>query len=97
MSHELRSPLNALLGFAQVMTRDQSLSSELREHVKIITRSGEHLLTLINQVLDLSTIEAGRIALAVQRFDLHRLLAEVEDMFRLKARDKQLQLRFERS
>jgi len=95
MSHELRSPLNAILGFAQVISRSQTLPSEHQEHVEIISRSGEHLLTLINQVLDLSKIEAGRITLNEKNFDLHRLLHDVEDMFVLKADNKHLQLLFE--
>lgn len=92
MSHELRSPLNAILGFAQVMTRSKTLTPEHLENVSIISRSGEHLLTLINQVLDLSKIEAGRITLNENNFDLYRLLDDLEDMFQLKADDKGLQL-----
>jgi signal transduction histidine kinase/CheY-like chemotaxis protein len=97
MSHELRSPLNAILGFAQLMTRSQTLLPEHIENVGIISRSGEHLLTLINQVLDLSKIEAGRITLNDNNFDLYHLLDDLEDMFRLKADDKGLQLLFERT
>jgi two-component system, sensor histidine kinase ChiS len=96
MSHELRSPLNAILGFAQVMTRRKKLEPEDQENLGIISRSGEHLLTLINQVLDLSKIEAGRITLNETHFDLYRLLDDLEDMFRLKAEDKKLQVIFER-
>jgi signal transduction histidine kinase/CheY-like chemotaxis protein len=96
MSHELRSPLNAILGFAQIMLRSRSLPSEHFESVGIITRSGEHLLTLINQVLDLSKIEAGRTTLNEKDFDMYRLIDDVEDMFRLKADDAGLQLLFER-
>ena len=92
MSHELRSPLNAILGFAQLMARHPTLSPEHRENVNIITRSGEHLLTLINQVLDLSKIEAGRTTLNEKNFDLYRLLDDVNDMFQLKAQEKGLQL-----
>ncbi|MDJ1182966.1 ATP-binding protein [Roseofilum casamattae] len=95
MSHELRSPLNAILGFAQIMTRSQTLPSEHQEKVSIINRSGEHLLTLINNVLDLSKIEAGRITLNEKNFDLHRLLDDLHDMFQLKANDKGLQLLLE--
>lgn len=95
MSHELRSPLNAILGFAQVMTRSQKLSQEDQENIGIIARSGEHLLTLINQVLDLSKIEAGHITLNKTNFDLHQLLDDLEDMFLLKADEKKLQLIFE--
>ena len=74
MSHELRSPLNAVIGFAQVMIRSQTLSPENQEDVAIILRSGEHLLALINQVLDLSKIEAGRTTLNAKSFDLYQLI-----------------------
>lgn len=97
MSHELRSPLNAILGFAQLMTRSQKLPAEQIENVSIITRSGEHLLTLINNVLDLSKIEAGRTSINEKNFDLYRMLDDLEDMFQLKADDKRLHLLFERS
>ncbi len=97
MTHELRSPLNAILGFAQVMIRSKQIDLENMENLSIIARSGEHLLSLINQVLDLSKIEAGRITLNPRAFDLGRLLDEMEDMFRLKAEDTQLQLVFERA
>ncbi|HEY9707164.1 MAG TPA: ATP-binding protein, partial [Oculatellaceae cyanobacterium] len=92
MSHELRTPLNAILGFAQLTTKNPNLSPDTRQNLGIITRSGEHLLTLINQVLDLSKIEAGRITLNEKNFDLYRLLDDLEDMFQLKADDKGLQL-----
>lgn len=97
MSHELRSPLNAILGFSQIMTRSKSLPSEHIENVGIISRSGEHLLSLINNVLDLSKIEAGHTTLNQKNFDLYRLLDDLEDMFHLKADDQHLQLLFERS
>ncbi|MFP4440670.1 MAG: ATP-binding protein [Chloroflexaceae bacterium] len=92
MSHELRTPLNAILGFAQLMHRSKHLAPEHHENLSIIRRSGEHLLTLINNVLDLSKIEAGRTTLNAANFDLHRLLGDLEDMFRLRAEDKHLQL-----
>ncbi|MCK5521636.1 MAG: AAA family ATPase [Thiomargarita sp.] len=95
MSHELRTPLNAILGFAQIMTRSKKLDHENQENIGIISRSGEHLLTLINQVLDLTKIEAERITLNEIQFDLYRLLDDLEDMFNLKADDKHLQLIFE--
>ena len=92
MSHELRTPLNAILGFSQLTLKTPNLSQENRENLGIITRSGEHLLTLINHILDLSKIEAGRTTLNETSFDLYRLLDDVEDMFQLKASDKGLQL-----
>jgi len=94
MSHELRSPLNAILGFAQLMSNSVTLPQQYQDNLRIIHHSGEHLLTLINQVLDLSKIEAGRITLNETTFNLHHLLREVEDMFRLKVNEKGLQLRF---
>jgi signal transduction histidine kinase/CheY-like chemotaxis protein len=97
MSHELRSPLNAILGFSQLMTRSQTLSPEHQENISIISSSGEHLLTLINNVLDLSKIEAGRTTLNPKKFDLYRLLCDLEDMFQLKADDKHLHLVFDRT
>ena len=97
MSHELRSPLNAILGFAQVMARNGSLSPDDHENIGIITRSGEHLLSLINQVLDLSKIEAGRITLNASNFDFYGLLDDIGNMLALKAEEKGLRLLIERS
>jgi len=97
MSHELRTPLNAILGFSQLTNRYQNVPREARENLGIITRSGEHLLTLINDVLDLSKIEAGRTTLNERNFDLYCLLEDLEDMFQLKAEAKGLQLRFDRA
>jgi ABC-type amino acid transport substrate-binding protein/CheY-like chemotaxis protein/two-component sensor histidine kinase len=94
MSHELRTPLNAILGFAQIMERNTDLSSE-KESLKIIQRSGTHLLTLINQVLDLSKIEAGHITTEEQGFDLLHLLDELENMLSLKTDKQHLALEFD--
>lgn len=92
MSHELRTPLNAILGFSQLLTRSKTLVSSERENVDIISRSGEYLLSLINQVLDLSKIEAGHINLNKKDFDLYRLLDEIQDLLSSKASQKELQL-----
>ncbi|MBP0016905.1 MAG: response regulator [Cyanobacteria bacterium SBLK] len=94
MSHELRTPLNAILGFSQLMTRDASLSAEQTEHLNIINRSGEHLLALINDILDLSKIEAGRTVLVENVFDLVELLNSISAMLQMKAATKGLQLVF---
>jgi signal transduction histidine kinase len=97
MSHELRTPLNAVLGFAQLMERDPSVLATHGEHLGMIRRSGEHLLELINDVLELSRIEAGGTALNAGSFDLHHTLDEVEEMVRFRAENKGLQLAFERA
>ncbi len=97
MSHELRTPLNAIIGFSQLMSHSPNFSAEQQENQQIIHRSGEHLLTLINQVLDLSKIEAGRMTLTPSNFDLYSLLDELENLFRLPASEKGLQLIFERT
>ncbi len=97
MSHELRTPLNAILGFSQLMTRDKTLSSAQRDNLEIINRSGEHLLALINQVLDLSKIEAGRASLQTEAFDLYRLLDDMESMFRLQSMEKDITFTFLRA
>ncbi|MDM8554285.1 ATP-binding protein [Desulfococcaceae bacterium HSG7] len=97
MSHELRTPLNAILGFSQLLGHATNFNSEQQEHLGTIRRSGEHLLTLINQVLNLSKIEAGHITLNETNFDLHNLLDEAEEMFRLRAKNKGLELLFEYS
>ncbi|MGL5880766.1 MAG: PAS domain S-box protein, partial [Xenococcaceae cyanobacterium] len=95
MSHELRTPLNVILGFSQLLTQKGSSNPEQNEYFNIINRSGEHLLTLINDVLEMSKIEAGRTTLNKNNFDLHGLLNWLEQMFRLKAESKKLQLIFD--
>ncbi len=97
MSHELRTPLNAILGFSQLMTRDSQLRAEQRENLEVIGRSGEHLLALINDVLEMSKIEAGQTTLNEEGFDLYRMLDGLEEMFHLRAEDKGLQLIFKRA
>lgn len=92
MSHELRTPLNAILGFTQLIARNHSLSQEDRENLDIISRSGEHLLGLINDVLEMSKIEAGQLTLNENYFDLYRLIYSIREMFALKASDKGLDL-----
>jgi len=95
MSHELRTPLNAILGYTQLMNRDRSLSPQHQKQLKTIDRAGEHLLALINDILEMSKIEAGRITLNENRFNLISMLENLESMLELKAQSKGLQLRFE--
>ena len=94
MSHELRTPLNAILGFARLLARNSDCPMA-SDYAATILHSGEHLLTLINQVLDLSKIEAGRMTLNVTNVDLFRLLREIEDLFAMQARQKGISLRVE--
>ncbi len=90
MSHELRTPLNAILGYSQLMQRAASLEPGQREYLYTINRSGEHLLELINDVLEISKIEAGRITLDPRTFDLHAMLQDLHAMFKVRTDGKGL-------
>lgn len=94
MSHELRTPLNAIMGFTQLMLRSASLPTQQQEQLHIIHRSGEHLLGLINDVLEMSKIEAGRTTLNQESVNLYQLLENLETMLRLRADNKGLALSF---
>jgi len=96
MSHELRTPLNAILGFSDLLYHDQTLSDENRKTMGIINRSGENLLTLINSVLDLAKIEAGKIALEEAVFDLPLMLDETTHLMRQRAESQGLTLSLEK-
>jgi PAS domain S-box-containing protein len=90
MSHEIRTPMNAILGFSQLMLRDQDLTPRQCQFLGTINRSGEHLLALINDVLEMSKIEAGRTTLNPSTFDLSVLLKDLEMMFRVRTDEKKL-------
>jgi two-component system sensor histidine kinase/response regulator len=96
MSHEIRTPMNAILGFAQLMKRDRNLSPQSLEHLEIINRSGEHLLATINDILEMSKIEAGRTVFVPTTFDLHALIYDLERMFRLRTDSKNLRFLVEK-
>jgi signal transduction histidine kinase/CheY-like chemotaxis protein len=96
MSHELRTPLNSMLGFAQLMERDRSLGDHHRENLLVISKSGEHLLGLVNDILEMSKIEAGRMTLTEAELDLHDMIAGIEEMFAAQAQKKGLSLTVER-
>jgi Amt family ammonium transporter len=96
MSHELRTPLNAILGFSQIMSRSSNLNSEEKNNINIINRSGDYLLSLINNILDLAKIEAGKHTLNLNNFDLYKLLDEIENLFTFQAETKGLKLIFEK-
>jgi two-component system, sensor histidine kinase and response regulator len=92
MSHELRTPLNAILGFSELLSCDPTVTESQLENLNIINRSGEHLLSLINAILNISKIESGLIALNGGSFDLHRTISVVAEMVRARAETKGLQL-----
>jgi len=97
MSHEIRTPMNAILGFSQLLRRTSTLTPLQNQYLDTINQSGEHLLALINDILAMSKIEAGRVALNPTTFDLHELLAVLERMFGLRTEAKQLRFSVERS
>ncbi len=93
MSHELRTPLNAILGFSQILSKKPELHSVAKE-IDIINRAGEHLLDLINDVLDMSKIEAGRMIINENNFDIYEFLDLLEMMFKIRANSKGIKLNF---
>lgn len=90
MSHEIRTPMNAILGFSQLMLRDHDVTPRQSQFLGTINRSGEHLLALINDILEMSKIEAGRTTLNLSTFDLPVLLKDLEMMFRVRTDEKKL-------
>ena len=97
MSHEIRTPMNAILGFSQLMQRDPSLPAHQRQHLDTINRSGEQLLSLIDDILNMAKIEAGRATLSPTTFDLYMLLDNLEMTYQMLTDAKHLQLLVERS
>ncbi|HYD94764.1 MAG TPA: ATP-binding protein [Noviherbaspirillum sp.] len=95
MSHELRTPLNAVLGYAQVLKRDTNLTPRQVASLETVQRSGEHLLMLINDLLDLSRIEAGKFELYLTAVDLSSFMQVVVDIIRVKAEQKGLAFAYE--
>ena len=95
MSHEIRTPLNAIIGYAQILQRDKDLNQRQRDAVSIVGNSGEHLLSLINGILELSKIEAGRMELQPIDFELNTFIQELSDMFQLRCEQKGLHWRVE--
>jgi PAS domain S-box-containing protein len=91
MSHEIRTPMNAILGFSRLMLRDPTLSAGAKGDLNVINRSGEHLLALINSILDMSKIEAGQTRLNPATFDLFGLVDDMAAMFRTRAEAKGLE------
>ncbi len=97
MTHEIRTPLNAIIGFSQLMTRDRMLTESQKEYNVSIIRAGEHLLALINDILELSKVEAGQLELNPVNVDMHALFTDIQLMFKERAQSKHLQFAFEAS
>ncbi len=97
MSHEIRTPLNAIIGFSQLMNRDKNLTYTQKEYNSSIIKAGEHLLTLINDILELSKVEAGKMILNNAKINLHLLLEDIYTIFKERALNKKLHLIFEKS
>jgi signal transduction histidine kinase/CheY-like chemotaxis protein len=95
MSHELRTPMNAVLGFSKIMQSDPEITESQRQYLNIINRSGSHLLSLINDILDMAKIEAGRIVIEPEAFDLGETIRDIVDMMRERAESKHLRLSHE--
>lgn len=95
MSHELRTPLNAILGYAQILSFNKNLNPEQREGINVIKRSGDYLLSLINDVLDLSKMEANRLELQASDFNFDKLLKNIQEMFWIRAQQKNIAFIFE--
>jgi len=91
MSHEIRTPLNAILGYAQLLRRDPALPAQTADQIEIINKSGEHLMNLISDILEMSKIEVGRVSVAPTVFDLRSMIADVAEMFRARAAERSLQ------
>jgi PAS domain S-box-containing protein len=95
MSHEIRTPMNAILGFSQLLLKDRALGPTQRQHLDTIVRSGQHLLAVINDILDMSKIEAGHAELSIAVFDLRDLVSDLAAIFRLRTNAKGLLFRVE--
>ncbi|MBI2947244.1 MAG: response regulator [Verrucomicrobia bacterium] len=90
MSHEIRTPMNAILGYAEILQNDPSISPKQDHALETIRKSGDHLLALIDEILDLSKIEAGKMELHLSEFDLHGWVKDVAAIFEMRSRHKQL-------
>jgi CheY-like chemotaxis protein/nitrogen-specific signal transduction histidine kinase len=90
MSHELRTPLNAILGFANLLKKSQNINEQEKKNLDVIKRSGNHLLNIINEILELSKIEAGKIELVPKTFEFHELIKDIESMFAFRCESKGL-------
>ncbi|MBI1892227.1 MAG: response regulator [Burkholderiales bacterium] len=94
MSHEIRTPMNAILGYTQLMERMPELTGKLKDYAAVIARSGDHLMALINDVLEMSKIEAGGVTLSRDNFNIRAMLKDIDSMFKMRAFEKGLKLDF---
>jgi signal transduction histidine kinase len=94
MSHELRTPLNSIIGFTGIMLKEMSgeINEEQRKQLNLVKNSANHLLALINDVIDISKIEAGKVEIAIKEFDLSVLIQEIKDSFAVAVDKKGLEL-----
>ncbi len=95
MSHELRTPLNAILGFTNILQKSMNATTVEKENLNIIKRSADHLLNIINEILELSKIEAGKMELSLKNFNLFELIKEIEDIFAFRCENKGLKFKIE--
>ena len=92
MSHEIRTPMNAIIGFSQLLEMSEHLSAEDKDNLKVLQNSGNHLLVLINDILEMSKIEAGCTEINLETVDIHELITDMESMFRLPCKEHKMQL-----
>src|SRR5262249_27790393 len=92
MSHEISTPMNPILGYSQKLKTDKDLPTNHRKSIETIEKSGDHLLGMINDILDLSKIEAGRMELLPTDFDLNEMIAGITAMFKVRCQEKELEL-----
>jgi signal transduction histidine kinase/DNA-binding response OmpR family regulator len=90
MSHEIRTPMNAVLGYSQILLRKKGLDKDTKDAIRTIDNSGQNLLTMINEILDISKIEAGKMELNLINFDLNALINNLSNLFELRCKQKQL-------
>ncbi|WP_197513379.1 hybrid sensor histidine kinase/response regulator [Acidihalobacter aeolianus] len=95
ISHDLRTPLNSILGYAQIVEHDPAVPANRRDAMRVIRRSGEHLVSLIDGLLDISKIEAGKLVFEQEQIHFPQFVEQIADMFRLQASDKGLEFRYE--
>ncbi len=93
VSHEIRTPMNAIIGFSQVLLQNEKLNQKAQNQLDMIHKSGEHLLSLINEILELSKIEAGKVDLKEEVFDIHQTVEDVVQILRVKADEKGISLK----